>query len=50
MNKELNSLQLKVQELTNHIVVLPKKKDQISKNTNDGSELKCHSIVVSMTQ
>jgi hypothetical protein len=39
MDKELISLQCKVQELTNHVAVLPKKIDQISKNANDGSEI-----------
>ncbi len=38
MDKELIWLQRKVQELTNHVAVLPKK-DQISKNANDGSEI-----------
>jgi hypothetical protein len=39
MDKEWFSLQRKVQELTNHVAVLPKKFDQISKNANDGSEI-----------
>jgi hypothetical protein len=39
MDKELNSFQRKVQELTNHVAVLPKKIDKISKNANDGSEI-----------
>jgi hypothetical protein len=39
MDKELISLQCKVQELTNHAEVLPKKIDQISYNANDGSEI-----------
>jgi hypothetical protein len=39
MDKELISLQRKVQELTNHVAVLRKKFDQISKNANDGSEI-----------
>jgi hypothetical protein len=38
-DKELISLHCKVQELTNHVVVLPKKIEQISKNANDGSEI-----------
>ena len=38
MDKELISLQRKVQELTNHVAVL-QKNDQISKNANDGSEI-----------
>ncbi len=40
MDKELNSLQRKVLELTNHVAVLQKKIDQIWKNANDGSEIK----------
>ena len=40
MDNELISLQCKVQELTNHGAVLPKTNDQISKNANDGSEIK----------
>jgi hypothetical protein len=39
MDKELISLQCKVQEITNHVAVLPKIIDQISKNANDGSEI-----------
>ncbi len=39
MDKELISLQCKVQELTNHVAVLPKTNDQISMNANDGSEI-----------
>ncbi len=39
IDKELFSLQCKVQELTNHVAVLPKIIDQISKNANDGSEI-----------
>jgi hypothetical protein len=39
MDKELNSLQRKVQELTNHVAALPTQIDQISKNANDGSEI-----------
>jgi hypothetical protein len=39
MDKELISLQCKVQELTNHVAVLLKIIDQISKNANDGSEI-----------
>ncbi len=39
MDKDLISLQHKVQELTNHVAVLLKKIDQISKNANDGSEI-----------
>jgi hypothetical protein len=51
MDKELILLQCKAQELINHVAVLQKKIDQISKNTNDGSvRLKCHSIVATMTQ
>jgi hypothetical protein len=37
MDKESISLQRKVQELTNHVVVL--QKDQTSENANDGSEI-----------
>jgi hypothetical protein len=40
MDKELISLQRKVQELTIHVVVLPKIIDKISKNINDGSVIK----------
>jgi hypothetical protein len=40
MDKELILLQRKVQELTNHVAVLPKEIDQISNNANDGSEIK----------
>jgi hypothetical protein len=46
-DKELISLHRKVQELTNHVVVLPKRIEQISKNANDGSEIEMsfhHSI------
>ena len=39
MDKELISLQRKVQEITNHVAVLPTQIDQISKNANDGSEI-----------
>jgi hypothetical protein len=38
-DKELISLHCKVQELTNHVAVLPKKIEQISKNAKDGSEI-----------
>jgi hypothetical protein len=43
----LISLHCKVEELTNHVVVLPKKIEQISKNAGDGSEIEMsfhHSI------
>ena len=46
-DKELISLHCKVQELTNHVAVLQKKIEQISKNAGDGSEIKMsfhHSI------
>ncbi len=46
-DKELISLHCKVQELTNHVAVLPKKIEQINKNAGDGSEIEMsfhHSI------
>ncbi len=46
-DKELISLHFKVQELTNHVAVLPKKIEQISKIAGDGSEIEMslhHSI------
>ncbi len=50
MDKELNSLQHKVQELTNHVAVLPKKLMRSERMPMMVVRLKCHSIVVSMTQ
>jgi hypothetical protein len=47
MDKELISMQCKVQELTNHVAVLPKKLNQISNDANGGSEIEMsfhHSI------
>ncbi len=46
-DEELISLHRKVQELTNHVAVPPKKIEQISKNAGDGSEIEMsfhHSI------
>ncbi len=49
-DKELNSLHCKVQELTNHVAVLPKIFEQINKNAGDGSEIEMPFHHVSMTQ
>ncbi len=38
-DKELISLHHRLQELTNHVAVLQKKIEQISKNDGDGSEV-----------
>jgi hypothetical protein len=46
-DEELISLHCKVQELTNHVAVLPKKIEQIGMNASDGSEIEMsfhHSI------
>jgi hypothetical protein len=46
-DKELILLHCRVQELTNHVAVLQKKIEQISKNAGDGSEIEIsfyHSI------
>jgi hypothetical protein len=42
-DEEMISLHCKVQELTNHVAVLPKKNEQISKNAGDGSEIEMSS-------
>jgi hypothetical protein len=49
MNKELISLQHKVQELTNHVVVPPKKMTRSVRMPMMEVRLKCHLIVVTMT-
>jgi hypothetical protein len=46
MDKELNSLQRKVQELTNHVAVLPKKMIRSVRTPMMVVRLKCHSILV----
>jgi hypothetical protein len=50
MGKELISLQRKVQELTNHVAVLPKNLIRSARTPIMVVQLKCHSIVVTMTQ
>jgi hypothetical protein len=50
MDKELISLQGKVQELTNHVAVLPKKLIRSVRTPMMVVKLKSHSIVVNMTQ
>ena len=49
-DKELISLHCKVQELTNHVAVLPKKLNRSVRTPVMVVRLKCHSIIVSMTQ
>ncbi len=49
-DKELISLHYKVQELTNHVVVLPKKLNRSVRTPVMVVRLKCHSIIVSMMQ
>jgi hypothetical protein len=48
--EELISLHRKVQELTNHVVVLPKKLNRSVRTPVMVVRLKCHSIIVSMMQ
>ena len=50
MDKVLISLQRKVQELTNHVAVLPKFLIRSVRTPMMVVRLKCHSIVVTMTQ
>jgi hypothetical protein len=49
-DKELISLHRRVQELTNHVAVLQKKMNKSVRTTVMVVRLKCHSIIVSMTQ
>jgi hypothetical protein len=50
MDKELILLQRKVQEMTNHVAVLPKKLIRSVRMPMMVVRLKCHSIVVNITQ
>jgi hypothetical protein len=49
-DEELISLHFKVEELTNHVAVLPKKLNRSGRTPVMVVRLKCHSIIVSMTQ
>ena len=49
-DEELISLHRRVQELTNHVAVLQKKINKSVRTLVMVVRLKCHSIIVSMTQ